>query len=290
MAVGRGRVGHDWRMRLVLTGNVGEFSARAGGFLAQTLERNLLATVLAGVREGAFRDGAPLFAYGLDDQGDVVAAALRTPPWALVATGIEDPADASEFVTLWHAEQPELPGASGEPPAARAIAGAWSELTGVSSTCKRRMAMHALERVHPPDRPAAGGLEGATFAHRRTLIDWELAFREEAQTGAGSVEPIIDRRLEAGRQFVWTDEVPASTVAISPTVANVLRIGPVYTPPELRGRGYATSAVAAISERALRDGVQPMLFTDLSNPTSNRIYAAIGYRRFGDWEEHHFHA
>lgn len=263
---------------------------RAGAFLEQTLERNLLATVLAGVREGAFRDGAPLFAYGLDDQGDVVSAALRTPPWALVATGIVKPADARELVTLWHAEQRELPGTSGEPLTSRAIAGAWSELTGVSSTCSRRMAMHALERVRPPERPADGGLEGATVAHRRTLIEWELAFREEAQTGAGSVGPIIDRRLDAGRQFLWTDEVPVSTVAISPTVANVLRIGPVYTPPEQRGRGYATSAVAAVSELALRDGVQPMLFTDLANPISNRIYAAVGYARFGDWEEHHFHA
>ena len=31
-----------------------------------------------------------------------------------------------------------------------------------------------------------------------------------------------------------------------------------------------------------------MLYTDLSNPTSNKIYAEVGYRRFADWEEHAF--
>jgi predicted GNAT family acetyltransferase len=69
----------------------------------------------------------------------------------------------------------------------------------------------------------------------------------------------------------------------------VTRIGPVYTPPELRRRGYASSAVAAVSRQALAAGAQRCaLFTDLSNPTSNKIYADVGYRRIADWEEHLF--
>jgi predicted GNAT family acetyltransferase len=60
----------------------------------------------------------------------------------------------------------------------------------------------------------------------------------------------------------------------------------VYTPPEHRRRGYATALVADLSRHALRTGAERcMLFTDLANPTSNRIYARIGYRRCGDWEE-----
>ncbi|HZU61333.1 MAG TPA: GNAT family N-acetyltransferase, partial [Solirubrobacteraceae bacterium] len=61
-------------------------------------------------------------------------------------------------------------------------------------------------------------------------------------------------------------------------------------PPEQRGRGYATTAVAAFSRRALIRGAHTcMLYTDLGNPTSNRIYAAVGYRRVAEWEEHAFH-
>jgi len=77
-----------------------------------------------------------------------------------------------------------------------------------------------------------------------------------------------------------------STLALSPQIAGTVRIGPVYTPPEHRRRGYASAAVAAASRQALARGASRcMLFTDLANPTSNKIYAAVGFRRFADWVE-----
>ena len=80
-----------------------------------------------------------------------------------------------------------------------------------------------------------------------------------------------------------------SVVGHAEPVAGVMRIGPVYTPPQHRGRGYASSAVAAVSRAALEGGMsQCLLYTDLANPGSNRIYAALGYRRVADWEEHSF--
>jgi predicted GNAT family acetyltransferase len=58
----------------------------------------------------------------------------------------------------------------------------------------------------------------------------------------------------------------------------VSRVGPVYTPRKHRGRGIASRAVAEVS-RLLRDsGERACLFTDQANPTSNRIYAALGFR------------
>ena len=59
-------------------------------------------------------------------------------------------------------------------------------------------------------------------------------------------------------------------------------IGPVYTPPEHRGRGYASGVVAHASGLALASGAPGCtLFTDLSNPISNRIYERLGYQRVG---------
>jgi predicted GNAT family acetyltransferase len=61
---------------------------------------------------------------------------------------------------------------------------------------------------------------------------------------------------------------------------NGIRIGPVFTPPELRGRGYATSLVAQLSSRLLAEGRRfCFLYTDLANPTANAIYERIGYVR-----------
>lgn len=101
---------------------------------------------------------------------------------------------------------------------------------------------------------------------------------------------MLDAQLDRDGLLVWDDGGPVSMLGVSPSVAGVTRIGPVYTPPAHRRRGYGTSAVAATSRRALAHGEHScMLFTDLSNPTSNRIYAEVGYRRAADWEEHAFH-
>jgi predicted GNAT family acetyltransferase len=59
----------------------------------------------------------------------------------------------------------------------------------------------------------------------------------------------------------------------------MVRVGPVYTPPELRGHGFASAATAAVSRAALEAGLREVvLYTDLANPTSNAVYQRLGYR------------
>jgi predicted GNAT family acetyltransferase len=150
-----------------------------------------------------------------------------------------------------------------------------------------REAMHVLTEVTDPPRPSPGRLRQATSAEQELLVAWEEAFALEAGLAVSSEAPhLVARRLASGGQFVWEDGAPVATLAVSPAVAGTVRIGPVYTPPQHRRHGYASSAVAAASRRALAAGArQCMLFTDLANPTSNRIYATVGFRRYADWEE-----
>jgi len=127
---------------------------------------------------------------------------------------------------------------------------------------------------------------------RELLIAWERAFVAEANlipAAGAEAERTVERRLAAGAQYLWDDDGPASTLALSPEIAGTVRIGPVYTPPQRRNHGYASAAVARASREALARGArQCMLFTDLANPTSNKIYAAVGFRRASGWEEHGF--
>ena len=56
-----------------------------------------------------------------------------------------------------------------------------------------------------------------------------------------------------------------------------------YTPPQLRGRGYASAATAEVSRAATDAGAEEvLLYTDLANPVSNSIYQRIGYREVED--------
>jgi predicted GNAT family acetyltransferase len=93
---------------------------------------------------------------------------------------------------------------------------------------------------------------------------------------------VVDRRLEGDDEglWLWDDDGPVSMAGFGGATPNGIRIGPVFTPSERRGRGYATALVAAFSEWLLRRGRRfCFLFTDLANPTANRIYEQIGYRR-----------
>lgn len=79
--------------------------------------------------------------------------------------------------------------------------------------------------------------------------------------------------------WLWEDggEVVHLTGHSAPALG-VARVGPVYTPVEHRGHGYAAALVAEVTDRLLGEGTRVCLFTDVDNPVSNGVYARIGYR------------
>lgn len=92
------------------------------------------------------------------------------------------------------------------------------------------------------------------------------------------------RRIDDGLVWLWEDgtERVVHLTAHNPPAFAVARVGPVYTHSDARGHGCASAAVAAVSQRLLDEGVRACLFTDQANPTSNKIYEAIGYRPVED--------
>jgi predicted GNAT family acetyltransferase len=273
-------------VRFVLTRDAEEFAEHAGGLLSAGLECNVLATVLMTVLEGAHRDPPPIFALGVAQPDEVSFAAMRTPPWPLLTSPLE-PGHADALVDLWLRHDPDLPGVSGVPQTARAIAAAWERRTGGTARRTFSEAMHVLDEVQDPPWPAPGTLRLPRRGERDLLVRWTEEFiGETGLVGGAQAEQMVDARLRRQGLLVWDDGGPVSLVGVNPAVAGVVRIGPVYTPRPCRRRGYAGSAVAAVSRRALAGGADRcMLYTDLANPTSNKIYAEVGYRRCGDWEE-----
>jgi GNAT superfamily N-acetyltransferase len=274
---------------LVLTRDAEQFAAATRPLLAKRIECNVIATVLINILDGVHRDPPPLFAYGLE-QTCVRFAAMRTPPWYLLCSPL-DGRPADDLVQRWLQEDPVLPGVTAPPATARAIASAWSRSTGGATRCRMSEAMHVLEEVVGPRRQAPGSLRVADAAERPLLLGWTEAFMREAGVVGGNADAMVDGRLRRGGTLLWDDGGAVSMLGVMPEVAGVVRIGPVYTPPVFRRRGYAGNAVAAAARRSLEQGAERcMLFTDLANPTSNKIYAEVGFRRVGDWEEHAFAA
>jgi predicted GNAT family acetyltransferase len=112
------------------------------------------------------------------------------------------------------------------------------------------------------------------------------AFRAEvghAGEGSAADERWLVARIERERLWVWEDEGRVvSLVGHQLPAFGAVRVGPVYTPPEYRGHGYASALTADVSRRLREAGDDVCLFTDLAKPTSNKIYATIGYRPVTD--------
>jgi predicted GNAT family acetyltransferase len=226
------------------------------------------------------------------EAGEPFAAALRTPPFNVViaAPATEEALTALVAATLEDASP--LPGVSGALPEAQAFADIWAARTGGTWTRRMAQGIYACDEVRA--MPAATGSPRVAgpedFPRVFPLVE---DFAEEALIAA----PVRDReraetttraRLEddptRGGFWVWEDEGRIVSVSghggRTPTG---IRIGPVYTPPAHRARGYATALVHAQTSWLLANAVQRcFLYTDLANPTSNGVYRRIGYGQIAE--------
>jgi hypothetical protein len=278
--------------------DVDAFLAAAGDFLGRReAEHNLPLGICSGLKAapGAYGDDTPQFLVVTGAGGAVVAASLRTPPFNQVLSLADDPA-AVDLVADALRGAP-LPGVVGPAAEARRFAERWSAQNGAAARLEVAERVFSIERVTPPARPASGAWRLVDARDRDLVAQWVVAFSAEAMPGN---PPILDPLAMADRWvarvgrigYVWEDGGRVvSLVGASGETPNGIRIGPVYTPPEFRGRGYATSLTAAATSDLLDRGRRfVFLFTDLANPTSNKIYQEIGYQPVCDVDQWTFGA
>jgi predicted GNAT family acetyltransferase len=269
---------------------VGAFLDAAGDFLvAREAEHNLIFGICWSLRETPERYGEPYLA--VVERGEtVVAAAIQTPPFRLVLSEIDDPNVIEAIVE--DVLDRELPGVAGPAEQTAAFAQAWNARGGPTATLHMSERIYRLTAVRPP-RPVAGRFRMATAADRKLAIHWTEGFMRDA---FGEVDPAevaadVDRWLaRRGRTlYLWEDGALVSMCGVGGQTPNGIRIGPVYTPPALRGRGYASALVAAVSQAELDAGRRfCFLFTDQANPTANHIYQVIGYEPIRDVDAYRF--
>ena len=258
--------------------------------LADEARHNLILGIAGTIRDTP--DLYPLRSLWLvRDADEVVAAALRTPPYNLI---LAKPRSTPALAALAEgvAEDEEIPGVVGTVPEIHDFAECWSKHSGVPGRVNMRQGVYALDQVElVPSVPGAARV--ATQHDRDLALRWWIAFGDEVlhEGGPGRerAEASVDHKLSdpASGILLWEDGgEPVSLAGWGGSTPNGIRIGPVYTPPELRGHGYATAVTAELSQRQLDGGRSfCFLYTDLANPTSNAIYERIGYRRVAEAAE-----
>ncbi|HTO83077.1 MAG TPA: GNAT family N-acetyltransferase [Methylomirabilota bacterium] len=224
---------------------------------------------------------------------ETVCVAVMTPPFNLVlSTG---PTQAVEPL-IDHLEAADVPvlGVISIATMADAFTSAWQRQAGSKIDLGTDMRLYALGTA-PRVPPVPGGLEAAAIADVPLLVEWSNAFFAEANMTEAERDFFIARLEEMiarPRVWLWTLEGrPVCMVGHSETTPTTARIGPVYTPAPLRGRGYATAAVAELSRRLLAGGrTWCLLFADVANPTSTGIYRRLGYEEVCLFREYRFAA
>jgi len=271
-----------------LTGDVGAFLAAAGGFLRANAVQNTIMLSVADALQSrgpaAFGDAAPLCGWWTEPDGAVSAALLQTPPYPILLT-VLPPGAAAALAAELAGRGHHPPGVNAAPGPAAEFAAAWKERTGQTSQVGMRMGLYALGRLLPPDPAPPGQARTALEADRDLLLAWLDAFHDEAgPIGPRESQQVVDARLGFGGLAFWEHAgTPVALAGRSKPAAGLARIGPVYTPPGHRGRGFGGAVTAAVTQAALDGGAEgAVLFTDLANPTSNTLYQRLGFTRVTD--------
>jgi len=202
--------------------------------------------------------------------------------------GASDPDAASAFADDVFAQRGKpasaLQGVVGLQSACEAFALRWRALTGRAHAIRVQLRNHKLTRVDAVPRPS-----GKARIAMADDIDWvgaaqhDFIMEVQLPDDAARLRAQVPRRIEQGQIWIWDDAGAVAFAGWTDAPPDAARIAPVYTPPQARGRGYATALVAELSQSLLDRGRERLfLITDLANPISNSIYARIGYRPQSD--------
>ena len=277
-------------MRVHTTGDVEEYAAAAGDFLkADPCARNVLLTIVDLVRSAPQTYSAAPSFWWITDSDAVVGAASWTPPHNLLVSSLP-PEVAGDLAAAAVRRATALGfrprGVVGPAASARAVAAAWTSATDDVIERDRPILLNELaslvEVPVPPGARRRGVAEDVPLIAR-----WLETFSAEIEHVApANALAIAGHLVESGHLDVWVDGQIVCMVGYR-DAAGVARIGPVYTPPEHRNRGYARRLTYEVTAAQLElPGVHhAMLFTDAANPVSNSIYRQAGYQPRGEHVE-----
>ncbi len=251
-------------------------------------ENNLLLGVAQGIARNPTAAKNPYLATVAGHAG-VVACAVYISPFKLVITRANREPIAALARDVFEAV-PQLDGVTGPSRSADDFALAWSKLSRVEPTLGMRLRIHETRKVVESDlRAAPGQFRPAAPADLELLAKWTEVFVSEARIP----EPvdavrIVQDAITRGRLHVWEDDKPVSMAAWTGKTPSGVRINFVYTPRELRGKGYGTACVKALTKQQLDLGnAFCWLYTDLSSAASPNIFKRIGYWPVSDVSEYY---
>jgi uncharacterized protein len=271
-------------MKVVRHKSAAEFLNRAGSWLQTAeAENNLILGIGAFFNANSSRPKIQPYFLTVEDEGTIAGAALMSPPRQLLITAMPDEAVIELAVYMLSVSAP-VPGLAGIASKTELFANYWTGRTRQTCRVKRTDRLYACTAVLPLTN-SPGRLRPATSDDQTLLSEWCVQFCLDAgiEDEITFFKGRLPHKIADGSLFVWEAETTVSMAGFERETAGGAAISWVFTPSHLRGRGYATSCVAALTQRMLDAGKRfCCLYADLANQTSNSIYQKIGYRPICD--------
>jgi predicted GNAT family acetyltransferase len=220
------------------------------------------------------------------DKDNIGVAAWRTPshPVGAAWLGGDVAAAVPILAAAVRKRWGDIEGFTGHREIADPFAEYWCRRYGAAVKTAMALTMYRLDAVNET-RHVAGTLRLACEEDRELIARWSLGFNIDCFGEEGRTYPLIDAdaAIKLGRLSIWDDNGPVCMVGKTRPTEKGMSIGPVYTPPERRGKGYATATTAAVCRGILADGKEfCVLYADRDNPASNAAYLKVGFRIIGD--------
>jgi uncharacterized protein len=228
----------------------------------------------------------------IEDENGLVLAAMMTPPHNLVVYGRQGNLDgaARTLIEKLVGEGWQIPGVLGPSTIASKVADGWTEVTKQEHRMERRQKVYELRKVASPV-PECGKLREAEEADSELVARWWYGFHVDifGEADRDKAGEAARARIEAGDIYLWENGQPVSMAMKTRPTSKGISISAVYTPPELRFKGYAMACVGELSRMLLQEGWEfCALFADVTNAPANRVYARIGYKPICDYDEYRF--
>ncbi|WP_064091279.1 GNAT family N-acetyltransferase [Rossellomorea aquimaris] len=213
---------------------------------------------------------------------------LLTPPHYLVSTKEVEKEDvltvAKALFQFCKESDMAFPGIIAEKNTALLLTHAWCDLTGKSYEVRMNQRIYQLDEVNQIPI-SEGEMVRADTKDIELISEWLLGFIDN--TGEMAMKNALDRAKEMVENeqsvYLWVvDNHPVSMARRARKTDNGITVNLVYTPKKYRGKGYASSVVAELSRELLNNYSFCTLYTDLDNPTSNKIYMNIGFKPICD--------
>ena len=220
---------------------------------------------------------------------EVAGVVMRTPPHKLLLSRM--PLEAAPLVAASAERFGPLPAVMGPRDVAQAFGRAWARRRAVAPRLGMQQRIFELTTLVPPGRAVPGRARPAEAGDLGLVAGWLDAFHRELGIAAEDARAWAEQHVARGDVLLWHDGAPVAMAAAMARTPSGARVGAVYTPSALRGRGYATAVVAGLTQRLLDGGRRfCSLYTDLANPTSNAIYQRLGYVPVADVADVEFDA